>query len=96
MDILTATQIAASPEFQARVRFSMIARAVINLGGTPTQPTILLAQRILDDRESLSTWVAAVLSDSSIMAGAHTVPGNTIDDAAVNALVSGVWAAFEV
>lgn len=96
MDILTATQIAASPEFQARVRFSMIARAVINLDGTPTQPTILLAQRILDDREPISTWVAAVLSDSSVMAGDHIVPGNSIGDATVNAVVSGVWSAFAV
>lgn len=96
MDILTATQIAASPEFQARVRFSMISRAVINLGGTPTQPTILLAQRILDEREPLTPWVLATLADSAILAGAHTVPGTSIQDSDINAVVSGLWAAFSV
>lgn len=96
MDILTATQIGAAAEFQSRVRFALIKSAVSKLSGTPSGAETLLGQRILDEREPVGPWITATLANADILAGAHTLPGNSITDGQIDTAIAALWPVFVI
>lgn len=95
MTIEQALQIARNDDFRNRVKYLMIKAVIAILNGAePSAADILLGQRILDGGEPLDIWTTAVLTNSTIMAGAHAVDGKTIQDSDMEFLIAAQWPAF--
>lgn len=91
----TAVRIAYNDSFRDRVRYFMVKAAIAKLNAqTPTTEDVLLGQKVLDNAESILGWSFGVLTNASIMAGAHSDSGSTIDDASIEFQINSMWSAY--
>lgn len=97
MTVSTASKIARNYAFQNRVAHLMVKAAIAQLNGeTPSAGDILLGQRILKGTESVLQWSIGVLTNATIMAGAHVEDGESIPDTDMEFAVNSLWPAFAV
>jgi hypothetical protein len=97
MTVFEAYQLSTNGDFQAKVRHLMFKAAIANINsGSPTQPTILLGQRILDGIEPVAPWAIAVCTQPAVKDAANSVlpAGNGITDTALETVVNSLWTAF--
>jgi hypothetical protein len=94
MNIVDLTQIARSPEFQRRVEYLMVEKAIAVNASNPTSADAALIQKVLNGSEPILPWAIAALTDATIAAGTHNLDGSTITDASLRAQVGEQWAAF--
>jgi hypothetical protein len=93
---LELANIAENIDFQRRVRYLMVNAAVAQLNGEPAAADILLGQRILKLQEPVYAWALAVVTNSTIAAGAHAADGATIVEGDLEFTVNSLWSAFAV
>lgn len=96
MNIVDLVKIARADDFQRRVEYLMIEKAIAVNAASPTTQDAALIQKVLNGAEPVLPWAIAVLTDTTIAAGTHTIDGSTITDAAIRAEVDTLWAAFKV
>lgn len=94
MDVNSLTIISNAPEFQRRVRYHMIQKALLVQSGAPSQSDNVLIQKILDGSEPLAPWCIAAVTGSTIAAGSYSLDGLTIPDSDLQAQVHAQWPAF--
>jgi hypothetical protein len=94
MNIADLTQIARNGDFQRRVEYLMMEKALAVNSGTPSAAEKALIQKVLNGAEPVLPWAIAALTDATIAAGTHTLDGATITDADLRAQVGEQWAAF--
>lgn len=95
MNYFEAAQIARHNDFRARMRALMTRLAVERIvGAALASPDLLLAQRILKGGEDEIIWGLAVVTQSSIISGAHKEDGSTILDDQIDNAQKILWAAF--
>lgn len=93
----TVVKIARCEAFYRRVEFFAIKAAIAKLNEeTPEPADVLLAQSILDGMENMVIWSLAILTNPTIMAGAHDDDGKTIVDNDLEFTVNSIWSAFAV
>lgn len=93
---LQLANIAENADFQRRVRYLMTKAAIAVLNGTPDSADVLLGQRILDGTEPVYQWALAVLTNSTIAAGAHAQDGSSIIEGDLEFAVNSLWPAFKL
>lgn len=95
MNYFQAAQIARANDFRARMRALMTRLAVERINAAaPDSPELLLAQRILKGGEDEVIWGLAVVTQTSIIEGAHKEDGSTIQDSEIDDAQKVLWAAF--
>jgi hypothetical protein len=87
------TTIARAPEWQARVRYAMVAKA-IGEHATAGPDERALIQTVLRGAGNIEAWSMAALTSSTIAAATHALDGSTISDADLTAAVAGIWSAL--
>ena len=93
MTFLEATQLAALPDFQARVKYIVVKAARVALAEAPPVPArVAYARQVLDDPVRYAGMLAlGVVTLPSVL----TLPANpTITDAALETAVLGVLADY--
>jgi hypothetical protein len=91
----TAVRIAYNDSFRDRVRYFMTKAAIAKLNAeTPPNSDLILGQKVLDGGEPILAWSLGVLTNSSIMAGAHSDSGSTIPDNDIEFQINSIWSAF--
>jgi hypothetical protein len=97
MTVQQAVRTARYDAFSRRVEYFMVKAAIAKLNAaTPTTPDILLGQRILNGEEPVLQWALGVLTNATIMAGAHDDDGKTIVDSDIEFAVNSLWLAFSL
>lgn len=95
MNYFEAAQIARHNDFRARMRALMTRLAVERISSAAdASPDLLLAQRILKGGEDDIIWGLAVVTQASILEGAHKEDGSTIQDSEIDNAQKILWAAF--
>lgn len=94
--IAELTIIAQNTDFQRRVAFLMMEKALAVATDSPTAGDMALVQKILDGRENAASWALAAVTNATIAAGTHTEDGTSISDGDLRYQIYQQWLAFRI
>jgi hypothetical protein len=93
--VIELTAIAGDSNFQARVQYHMVQKALEVAAATPTSADMPLIQRILDLTEPVRPWCIAAVCNATIAAATYTLlDGSEITDGDLQYQIYTQWAAF--